>query len=188
MSRQGTYTEGAVIGTFRVAGSCDETEGPMVMLDNKAAPAVEAEDCGEVVGTEGPCCLEVDRGRTDARDWTLLTTCTFTVLGMRTFAVVTHTPTQGPHVAGTVPLLDLVSCTGPPPALLAATVEVDAVDSAVDDVVPCSVTVELVVLRPTPKRSANFVDVSFVFDFPLPLNLTVVVFRVPSDESVSEAA
>ena len=175
VSRQRTYTEGAVIGTFRVEGSCDETEGPMVALDNEAAPAIEAEDCCEVVGPEGPCCLDVDRGRTDARDWTLLTTCTFTVLGMRTFAMVTHTPKQGPHVVEIDPVLDLVSCTGPPPALLAATVVVDAVDSAVDDVVPCSVAVELVVLHPTPKRSANFVDVSFVFDFPLPLNLTAVV-------------
>ena len=113
-------------------------------------------------------------GRTEVRGWTQLTTCTFTVLGTRVLDAVTHTLTRGPHEETVHVLRALVSAEG--------------VDEPVDDGLQGRELVdELVLLCRTPNKSASLVVGSRESNFPLFLNLVVVVV-LSSEERVSEAA
>jgi hypothetical protein len=175
-------TEEVVMGTLAAEDCVCETDGPPAALEIEAAPAIGAEDCRVVVGTDAPwgVCLVVDGGRTDDCGCTLLTTCTFTVFGTRTLDVVTHKLTRGPHVATVLGAL----VPGKGRSTLLTTV---VVDEPVDDTLAgLEVLAELALLRLMPNRSARFVVGWREYNFSLPLNLAVVVLR--SDERVSEAA
>ena len=167
------------MGTLAAEDCVCETDGPPAASEIEAAPAIGAEDCRVVVGTDGPwdICLVVDGGRTDACGCTLLTTCTFTAFGTRTLDVVTHKLTRGLQVATVLGALV--------PGKGRSTTVV--VDEPVDDTLAgLDVLAEPAPLRLMPNRPARLVVGWRESNFSLPLNLAVVV--LPSDERVPEAA